>query len=98
MGDDQRKAALLAEAPTVQFSFAGSKREVETGQNGTQLAFDRSGSFWQNLFMPRRARMIQGGLVYHVMNRSVAGLPLFRGQADFEAFESQDQLHPRFDA
>lgn len=37
--------------------------------------------------MPRRARVTPGGLVYHVLNRSVAGLPLFRKQADFEAFE-----------
>jgi putative transposase len=28
-----------------------------------------------------------GGLVYHVLNRTVAGLPLFRKQADYEAFE-----------
>ena len=37
--------------------------------------------------MPGRARVTPGGLVYHVLNRSVAGLPLFRKQADFEAFE-----------
>jgi len=27
-----------------------------------------------------------GGLVYHVLNRTVAGLPLFRKGADYEAF------------
>ncbi len=37
--------------------------------------------------MPRRARVTPGGFVYHVLNRSVAGLPLFRKKADFEAFE-----------
>ena len=37
--------------------------------------------------MPRRARVAPGGLVYHVLNRAVAGLPLFRKEADFEAFE-----------
>ena len=37
--------------------------------------------------MPRRARVSPGGLVYHVLNRSVAGLPLFRKEADYEAFE-----------
>ncbi len=37
--------------------------------------------------MPRRARATPGGLVYHVLNRTVAGLPLFRKEADFEAFE-----------
>ena len=25
--------------------------------------------------------------MYHVLNRSVAGLPLFRKEADYEAFE-----------
>lgn len=37
--------------------------------------------------MPRRARVTPGGLVYHVLNRTVAGLPLFRKAADYEAFE-----------
>jgi putative transposase len=37
--------------------------------------------------MPRRARVTPGGLVYHVLNRTVAGLPLFRKEADYEAFE-----------
>ena len=36
---------------------------------------------------PRRARVTPRGLVYHVLNRSVAGLPLFRKPADYEAFE-----------
>jgi putative transposase len=39
-----------------------------------------------------------GGLVYHVLNRTVAGLPLFRKEADFEAFErimiEAQQRHP----
>jgi REP element-mobilizing transposase RayT len=37
--------------------------------------------------MPRQARVAPGGLVYHVFNRSVAGLPLFRKEKDYEAFE-----------
>lgn len=37
--------------------------------------------------MPRRARSIQGGLVYHVLNRANGRLPLFRKEADYEAFE-----------
>ena len=48
--------------------------------------------------MPRRARATPGGYVYHVLNRSVAGLPLFRKEADFEAFErimiEAHGLHP----
>lgn len=37
--------------------------------------------------MPRTARVAPGGLVYHVLNRSVARLPLFRKPADYDAFE-----------
>ncbi len=35
----------------------------------------------------RRARVTPGGFVYHVLNRTVAGLPLFRKQTGYEAFE-----------
>ena len=37
--------------------------------------------------MPRRARSIQGGLVYHVLNRSNGRHPIFRKEADYVAFE-----------
>ena len=37
--------------------------------------------------MARRARVTPGGLVYHVLNRTVARLSLFRKEADYEAFE-----------
>lgn len=37
--------------------------------------------------MPRTARVAPGGLVYHVLNRAVARLPLFRKEADYAAFE-----------
>ena len=37
--------------------------------------------------MPRHARNAPGGLVYHVLNRAVARLPLFEKPADFDAFE-----------
>ena len=37
--------------------------------------------------MPRRARSIQGGDVYHVLNRANGRLRLFKKQADFAAFE-----------
>ena len=37
--------------------------------------------------MPRQARQIPGGLVYHVMNRGVARLNLFAKEADYQAFE-----------
>ena len=48
--------------------------------------------------MPRGARVAPGGLVYHVLNRSVAGLSLFRKEKDYEAFErimiEAHALHP----
>ena len=37
--------------------------------------------------MARTARVAPGGLVYHVLNRGVARLPLFRKEADYAAFE-----------
>jgi putative transposase len=38
--------------------------------------------------MPRSARMIVGGYVYHVLNRANGRLRLFRKDADFAAFEA----------
>jgi putative transposase len=37
--------------------------------------------------MPRRARSIQGGYVYHVLNRANARAPLFLKEEDYDAFE-----------
>ena len=37
--------------------------------------------------MPRTARVAPGGFVYHVLNRSVGMMLMFRKGADFEAFE-----------
>jgi putative transposase len=37
--------------------------------------------------MPRRAREIEGGHPYHVLNRANARLPLFTKEADYAAFE-----------
>src|SRR5438105_4677927 len=36
--------------------------------------------------MPRRPRLCPGGLVYHVLNRAVARLPLFDKDSDYDAF------------
>jgi putative transposase len=36
--------------------------------------------------MPRRARIAPGGLIYHVLNRGVGRMTLFRGQRDYVAF------------
>jgi len=37
--------------------------------------------------MPRRARQAPGGLVYHVLNRAVGRMQMFRKDADYLAFE-----------
>jgi putative transposase len=37
--------------------------------------------------MPRRLRVASGGYAYHVLNRGVGRLRIFRKQRDFEAFE-----------
>jgi putative transposase len=48
--------------------------------------------------MARQARAAPGGLVYHVLNRSVGRITLFRTDRDFEAFEriilSAHERHP----
>src|SRR5260370_33064304 len=36
--------------------------------------------------MPRKARVAPGGFVYHVLNRSVGRMHMFRKESDFEAF------------
>ncbi len=56
-------------------------------ETGTQLVLTHGSDLRSSMAMPRRARVAPGGLVYHVLNRSVAGLPLFRKEADYEAFE-----------
>ena len=46
--------------------------------------------------MPRRARSIVGGMVYHVLNRAVRRERLFKRDADYEAFERVlEEAHDR---
>ena len=46
--------------------------------------------------MPRRARSIQGGLVYHILNRANARMTLFEKDADYAAFERVlEEAHAR---
>jgi putative transposase len=48
--------------------------------------------------MPRTARVAPPGLVYHVLNRAVARMTLFRNDRDFQAFERIIiDAHERFD-
>jgi putative transposase len=38
--------------------------------------------------MPRTARVAPGGMVFHVLNRGMARMPLFKKAAEFQAFET----------
>ena len=48
--------------------------------------------------MPRKPRIAPGGLVYHVLNRAVGRMHMFRADADFDAFHrvmiEAHQRHP----
>ncbi|MGA2497788.1 MAG: transposase, partial [Tepidisphaeraceae bacterium] len=48
--------------------------------------------------MPRKPRIAPGGLVYHVLNRTVGKMHMFRTDADFDAFQrvmiEAHQRHP----
>jgi putative transposase len=47
--------------------------------------------------MPRIARCAPKGLIYHALNRSVARLPLFQKETDYEAFERvMAEAHQKF--
>jgi putative transposase len=37
--------------------------------------------------MPRTARSIEGGMIYHVLNRGNGRMRLFRKDEDYDAFE-----------
>ena len=56
-------------------------------ETGTQLVLTISGDAREAASMSRTAKIAPGGLVYHVLNRSVAGLPLSRKEKDSDAFE-----------
>lgn len=48
--------------------------------------------------MPRHPRVAPGGMVYHVLNRAVGRIHLFRNDHDFDAFvRVMIQAHQRFD-
>ena len=83
--------------PVWERSRNGDAARVETG---TQLVYlDKEGDGVIEYGHGKAARATPGGYVYHVLNRSVAGLPLFRKEADFGAFErimiEAHGLHPR---
>jgi hypothetical protein len=46
--------------------------------------------------MPRRLRFASGGYVYHVLNRAVGRVTLFRKEGDYAAFEKTLRQAPHF--
>jgi hypothetical protein len=57
---------------------------TETGTGTVLTAIHRLVSIG---VMPRRARVAPGSIIYHVLNRLVRRMHMFRKQSDFEAFE-----------
>ncbi len=59
----------------------------------TQLVLTRRETYGGFTSTPIVARVTPGGSVYHVLNRSVAGLPLFREAADYGALRADSDVH-----
>jgi len=57
------------------------------GEKGTLLLLTYSFGWIPCSAMPRTARAIEAGLIYHVLNRGNGRLSLFRTPEDFDAFE-----------
>ena len=45
------------------------------------------GSISETVWMPRTARSIEAGMIYHVLNRGNGRLRLFHTEGDYDAFE-----------
>ena len=56
-------------------------------RKGVGSRIDVLGDFGYDNHMPRRIRASAGGIVYHVLNRGVGRMRLFRKAADFAAME-----------
>jgi hypothetical protein len=52
---------------------------------------DTNGLFRQYAAMSRTARVASGGLLFHVLNRGVGRMQVFRRKRDFEAFPARDR-------
>ena len=57
-------------------------------RKGVGSRIDASGDFGYDYHMPRRLSATAGGIVYHVLNRGVGRMRLFRKAADFAAMET----------
>ncbi len=65
--------------------------ERKAGQVRTESGTGSILTRWENQVysssMPRTARIAPGGMVFHVLNRGVAQMPLFDKAGDYQAFE-----------
>ena len=66
----------------------GDTQGVGGTRKGVGSRIDASGDFGYDYHMPRRIRATAGGMVYHVLNRGVGRMRLFRKAADFAAMET----------
>ena len=53
---------------------------------GTGAYIDKNATFGQDVAMPRIARVAPGGMLFHVLNRGVGRMRLFRTDRDYQAF------------
>jgi len=68
--------------------WAVSKGQTNEGQtNGTGLILDDLGRVSETVGMPRTARVVPGGMVFHVLKRGGGRMRRFLMDVDFEAFE-----------
>ncbi len=56
-------------------------------ENRDATGIDAVGAIGETKCMPRTARTIEAGLVYHVLNRGNGRLRLFHNEGDYDAFE-----------
>ncbi len=56
-------------------------------EKGTSLILTDWGSIGEAVWMPRTARSIEAGMIYHVLNRRNGRLRLFHKEGDYDAFE-----------
>jgi hypothetical protein len=67
-------------------------KRCQWGEGVRTLCFDEPTVPWYGANMGRPRRAAQGGLVYHVLNRANARLPIFLKDADYEAFFWEHRL------
>ena len=60
---------------------------LKTGKGVTNRFLTDKGRFGSTLGMGRPKRAVDGGLIYHVLNRANARMTIFEDDEDYAAFE-----------